>query len=136
MQPRKGLCVDAGVSGKGPEMYLIVTDLSNGKIIHSETIQGEYDSTRAELIAIKRALNFAYYDCDVWNDNLSAVNAINHNYNTNLEPLAKEVRKVAYERNIHIRYWNKKVFGEIPSDCKFKFKRERRHSWKLKKQLT
>jgi hypothetical protein len=115
-------------------MYVIVTDLKTNEVLCKETIDKDFDSTRAELLGIKRALDFAYYGCTVWNDNHPAVYAINDNFKTKLEPLAEEIRKIAYERNIQVKYWDNKKFGKIPSDCKYKFGRERRHSWKLKKQ--
>ena len=134
--PHDGLSTDAGLSHNKKQIYIRIVDLATMETIHTEIIEKECDSPEAELLAIDRAINYAHYGQVIYNDNLTIVNAINENYSTKLEKHIKKIRNKAHAKSVKIAFWNKKIYGKPPSDCRKLFRKERKHSWKLRRKYS
>jgi ribonuclease HI len=124
MKPNKGICVDGGSEGNpGPCFYRGV-DLETGDVLFEEQL-GLGTNNVAEFLGAVHAIHYIrknkLKDVDIYSDSVTAIAWVRNKehkstFNGEVTERMDKACKYLKNKNITIKKWLTKEWGEIPAD--------------------
>ena len=118
-----GIVCDAGISKYGiggKRVRIKVVNLSKHKILFKESFETDRTINEMELRAIYHATKLAHFKNLIFSDSLEAIKMINEESfkDKEIKEYVESIRNYIYLKDLSIRFWDKKIYGRNPADCR------------------
>ena len=118
-----GIVCDAGISKYGiggKRVRIKVVNLSNHKILFKESFETDRTINEMELRAIYHSVKLAHYKNIIFSDSQEDIGMIKEgSFNDKeIKDYVECIRNHIYLKDLGIRFWDKKMYGKNPADCR------------------